>query len=249
VLDEGYSNSTLKAGSYNAHDHFYVRTEKQITPERAAAIRQLVVEWVPSVITNTPMSKQEQDEKVRDLLFATTVAFAGTGRVCRKPRIDFFLLHALTSSHFMLYLPQKLERPENQARLLAGYLSTLFSILLSSDSRKLDAALLMSYTEKPHRPGMEQGEHENSWSAMLPDNVRTIVIHTTRAFRTLLAMAERYGTVAKGVVAGAPDVDGSVFFRAAGVLMEVFDWNPADGGEWVGKRWEWSGIGWDEAWT
>jgi hypothetical protein len=249
VLNEGYSNGTFKALPYNAKSNIFISAAESLTTERTAAIRQLIVQWVPSVITNAPMSVQEQQEKIRDLLFTTTLVFAGTGRAGRPPRINFFLMHALTSSHFISYLLQKLERPESQARLLASYLAVLISLILSVGSPKLDSTLLMSYTDSPHKVGEELGEHGNAWSAMLPHVIRTHEIHIPKAFRTLLAAAARYGAVAKGAVAGAPEVDGSVFVRAAGTLMEVFEWIPADGCERGSKRWDFAGLGWDETWA
>jgi hypothetical protein len=103
----------------------------------------LVGQWVSSVITNAPMSAQEQQEKVRDLLFGATLVFAGTSHAGRPPRLDFFLMHILTPLHFMSYMLEKFVRPKNRAHL-ASHLSVLISLLFSACSPKLDGAPLMS---------------------------------------------------------------------------------------------------------
>lgn len=44
-------------------------------------------------------------------------------------------------------------------------------------------------------------------------------------------------------IKGMKELDGSVFIRVAGMLMDYMDWDKGEG-----KDWDRTALGWDEAW-
>ncbi|VDB87475.1 unnamed protein product [Peniophora sp. CBMAI 1063] len=278
VLGEAYSSGAMDAVMpYDPDKTFGERIKDALTEERLVKIRSLIQLWVPSagaaqhglLSENAPdLAAAELVEKAKELCFAATVAFAGTGRHGLKPRLDFFLMHVLTSSLFFPPLLGALKLPGSKARLLASYFGSLIVILLARGSPKFDAGLLMSYSATPSPPKGIAPKHDmpgalgdptspdnvGAWATMLPHILPARDSHTVKAFRSLYVYAQLYGGTLPGEVRGAKAIpggealDGSVFVRAAGVLLDVMGWVGPGGGEQEGN-WDRSALGWDEAWA
>ncbi|KZV69525.1 hypothetical protein PENSPDRAFT_652277 [Peniophora sp. CONT] len=278
VLAEAYSSGAMdRVMPYDPDKNLGERYRDALTDERVAKIRSLIQLWVPSagaaqhglLSENAPdLAAAELVEKTKELCFAATVAFAGTGRHGLKPRLDFFLMHILTSSLFFPPLLGALKLPGSKARLLGSYLGSLFAILLARGSPTFDAGLLMSYSATPAPPKGPTPKHdlpaalgdptipeyENAWATMLPHVLPALDSHTLKAFRSLYVYAQLYGgTLASEVrgakaIPGGDKLDGSAFVRAAGVLLDVMGWVGPGGGEQEGT-WDRSALGWDEAWA
>ena len=111
VLAEAYSSGAMDAVMpYDPDKTLGERYKDALTDERLTKIRSLIQLWVPStgaaqhglLSENAPdLEAGELIEKAKELCFAATVAFAGTGRHGLKPRLDFFLMHMITSSLFV----------------------------------------------------------------------------------------------------------------------------------------------------
>lgn len=262
---------------YDADKTLGDRLRDALTPARLSQLRSLIQLWVPSagaaqhalLSENAPdLAAAEVLEKAKELCFVATVAFAGTGRHGLNPRLDFFLMHILNSSLFFPPLLGALQLPGSKARLLGSYLGSLFAILLARGSPTFDAGLLMSYTATPapskgiapkHAMPAVLGDpadpaYANAWATMLPHVLPARDSHTVKAFRSLHVYAQLYGGTVAGevrgakAIAGGEKLDGSVFVRAAGVLLDVMGWVGPGGGEQEGD-WDRSALGWDEAWA
>lgn len=72
-----------------------------------------------------------------------------------------------------------------------------------------------------------------------------------KSIRALLYYSQKYGATQAGTVPGASKIpggetlDGSLFVRVAGRIMDVTGWVAAGERE---RRWDRSGLGWDEVW-
>jgi hypothetical protein len=178
-------------------------------------------------------------------------------------------MHLLTSSLFVPSFLKSIPSVENQKALLRAYVQTWGTTLMLRGRPRIDAALPMSYTAYPLPPdapkpilhssaiGGQEAESLNPWPALVADALHAPDSHTVKALRTLLYGTTRYGTVPKGGIigvlaadgtethSGIKEVDGTIFVRAAGVLMDTLGWvthGQAEGG------WDRSGLGWDDAW-
>ncbi|KZS86730.1 hypothetical protein SISNIDRAFT_541482 [Sistotremastrum niveocremeum HHB9708] len=115
------------------------------------------------------------------------------------------------------------------------------------------------------------GNEEDIWAAMARDVVHAPDAHTPKTVRTLLYAHRKYGGRKAGEVPGIwknslansnldeagggekgelwmeglDKLDGSLFVRCAGVLMDCMGW--VTRGERAGV-WDRSGLGWEEAW-
>ncbi|KAF8510455.1 hypothetical protein BU17DRAFT_98061 [Hysterangium stoloniferum] len=204
--------------------------------------------------------------RVEELIFAVTLLTFGSGKPNRKPRLDFFLMHLLTSSLFLPSYLKYFPSIKHQKALFRRYLQEWGEVLMLRGRPRIDATLVMSYTDNPIPPSRPPplahpeslaANGRNPWPAMIEDALHAPDSHTLKSLRALLYGATRYGTLAKGEIIGAwgPDgkethpgisqVDGSIFVRAAGVLMDILGW--VTHGQQPGN-WDRSALGWDDAW-
>ncbi|KAI0670778.1 hypothetical protein C8Q78DRAFT_1069524 [Trametes maxima] len=221
---------------------------------------------------DTARGQLEFDEKVEELIWITTLLLVGSGRRGRKPRLDFFLMHFLNASLFVSSLLAAIPSSESKAALLRALVPTLLIYLTIRGRPRIDAVLAMSYTDTPRPPNASEdlpqpwpasigdprnAEDFNPWPSIVASVVHAPDAHTLKAIRTLYYAAQRYGQAPPGSVPGAFDtegrethegiakVDGSLFVRAAGVVMNTLGW--VTHGQSAGQ-WDRSALGWDDAW-
>jgi len=270
VLREAYNSEAMTPVlPYDPNALLSKRRVDAMTPARISEIRRLTAMWH----CVSDLSPAELEIKAEEIPFLATLLFVGTGKRGRRPRLDFFLMHLLTSSLFVVPLIGTLKEGRSRARLLGAFLPTMLSILLTRGLPRIDAGLLMSYTDVPLPPSQRPGktgkqlpgviglagaiDYVNPWPCLLQHGLPAHDSHTVKALRALCIAAQRYGTVAPGEMIGAFDehgqetlegtstVDGTVFVRAAGVLLDIMGW--VVDGEPEGS-WDRSALGWDEAW-
>ncbi|KAF8588079.1 hypothetical protein K439DRAFT_1630110 [Ramaria rubella] len=209
---------------------------------------------------------EEIDSRIEELIFASTLLLFGTGKPNRKPRLDFFLMHLLTSCLFLPSFFKYINKVQDKRVLFRTYIQPWGTVLMTRGRPRIDPSLLMSYTDNPtppnfrthpEQPSSLNAESANPWPAMIADVIHAPDAHTVKSLRTLIYGATKYGTLSKGDVIGAwgPDgkethpgiseVDGTVFIRAAGVLMDTLGW--VTHGQREGN-WDRSALGWDDAW-
>jgi len=225
---------------------------------------------------NGKFTEEDLERVVEEAIWFSTLNFAGTSKKGRKPRLDFFLMHGLTSSLFIRSLCKNLvKNPESQVRLIRHWLAVILIVSIVRGRPQVDGNVVMGYTDRALPPNFRNvvpqpsddavpkpgdgvpEEGVNPWGVMVQSALRAPDSHTVKSLRTLLYGAVHYGTRGVGEVRGALDgegkevlkglgeVDGTVFVRAAGVLMNTMGW--VDWGMKEGS-WDRSAIGWDEAW-
>jgi hypothetical protein len=106
-----------------------------------------------------------------------------------------------------------------------------------------------------------KGEWASPWPTIIGAVVHNPDAHTVKVIRMLAYAAREFGTTGPGEVPGAffssknrqqeethvgiSKVDGSLFVRAAGVVMDVMGW--VSHGQRSGS-WDSTALGWDDAW-
>ena len=212
------------------------------------------------------------ESKVEECIWVSTLLLAGTGREGRKPRLDFFLMHLVTSSLFLKPLFAVLEKPAHKAALLNAYIPSLVLTILTRGRPRINPKLLMSYTDVPRPPvsaklpeptGTSLGNPKNDtdynpWPAMIEAVLYHKDSHVPKTLRTLIFASQNYGGKGPGTAIGAfhrdsgaethngtGEMDGTIFVRAAGLVMETLGW--VSYGQKEGE-WDRSALGWDAAW-
>lgn len=249
------------------------------TEEKRSRLRELVASW-----NLEDMSEEGLRKLQTELGFLVTLLTSGTSRPGHKPRIDFFLMHFLTSS---LFVPSYLKILDDKHKriFLQGYLLAGLQMCMSRGSPKLYPAAIMGYTEYPagpmplaadkaedsdklHAIGTPKDQKEgNPWLRIVDNALVAHDSHVPKSIRSLVYYAQHAGETPKGGYPGAKsqkeidsmdlskeekqwwkdinEVDGSVFVRGAGALMDVLGWTKE--GTKQGE-WDRSALGWDGAW-
>lgn len=234
-------------------------------PSRPAELRRLAAQWQ----IDTAHGQAELDAKLEELIWAATLLLAGTGRHGRAPRLDFFLMHFLNASLFVPSLLAAIPSMASRAKLLRALVPVMLMYLEIRGRPRIDPALLMSYTAVPTPPGERPSPDESAigdprdpryvdpWPAMVASVLHAPDPHTLKAIRALHFAAQRYGRTPPGGAIGAFDArgmethegmaraDGTIFVRAAGVVMDTLGW--VTHGQKAGG-WDFSALGWDDAW-
>ncbi|KAJ7435504.1 hypothetical protein FB451DRAFT_1194566 [Mycena latifolia] len=144
-----------------------------------------------------------------------------------------------------------------QGSLLQAYGRAFGQAIILRGRPRIDLALVMGYLARP-LPPVELGVGGGSaWLSLLRNAAAHREVHAITSIRTFFYCAREYGRTLAGAVGardaagkethgGAAELDGTLFIRVAGVLTESLGW--VDHGEKQGS-WDFSGIGWDEAWS
>ena len=211
--------------------------------------------------------------KVEECIWVSTLLLGSTGREGRKPRLDFFIMHLVTSSLFLKPILAALEKPAHKAALLSAYVHVLVLTTLTRGRPRINPELLMSYTDVPRPPvslgilpepnstsvGNPKNDSDyNPWPAMIEAVQYHHDSHASKALRTLIFASQNYGDKAPGSAIGAfhrdsraethkgtGKMDGTIFVRTAGLVMDTMRW--VNYGQKEGS-WDGSALGWDAAW-
>ncbi|KAF7363129.1 hypothetical protein MVEN_00665400 [Mycena venus] len=240
-------------------------------PDRGAELKRIYAKWSIDTTLTGAAAAQEFADKTEECLWQATLLLAATGRPNRAPRLDFFLMHVLTSALCLPSLLAVVEDPVHKAQLLQGYARTSALFVLLRGRPRIDIPLLMSYTAVPHPPqhappggedalgnpaGGEKGE-TNPWLALVQNALHHKDAHVLKAVRSLYYCGVRYGSNPPGSAIGAKDgegnethvgtgkMDGTIFVRAAGVVCDTLGWIAYGAKE---GEWDRSALGWDAAW-
>ena len=253
---------------YNPDALLSTRTRETSKNGRPEEIRRLSALWFAAEEPD-----EQLNIKVEELFWATTLLFAGTGKPGRKPRLDFFLMHLLNATLFLPSLLKAVPTQQSKAELIHAFLATLLMIVLLRGRPRIDTELMISYSTNPSPPHVEgapilQADSSatgdpndraciNPWIDILSSVIYVPDPHTIKAVRALYYASQHYGHTSAGDVVGTignngqetlkgiGKVDGTVFVKAAGVLMDTLGW--VSHGQTAGN-WDRSALGWDDAW-
>nr|XP_018263303.1 uncharacterized protein I303_04797 [Kwoniella dejecticola CBS 10117]OBR85461.1 hypothetical protein I303_04797 [Kwoniella dejecticola CBS 10117] len=240
--------------------------------DKARLLRELAEEWS---LTDAELSddKDGWERKFEEVAILVTLLACGTGRKGKDLKIDFFLMHTLTSSIFIPSYMPVLSIP-NRRLLLRAYVLVLLNTALARGRPSIDPQLIMSYDAFPVPPGSEKlmkpnkgdvigrpedKEGRNPWLGIVESSLAYTDSHVPKAIRSLLHFATLYGATEPGcfigsyltggqtheTIPGMANVDGSVFVRGAGAIMQQMGWTRE--GQEKGE-WEFSPVGYDEVW-
>ena len=271
ILREMYDSPVLHpVMPYDPNALLSKRSRDALKDGRSDELNRLIKLWHIDV----SRGQAELDEKVEEIIWLSTLLLAGTGRPGRKPRLDFFLMHMVTGSLFIPSILKAIPTMESKVTLLRSMLLVILVHTLIRGRPRINPKLLMSYTATPRPPSgtgfapckpdssaigsLADDNFVNPWPEIIASSLHHPDPHTMKTIRTLYYAAQRYGTTTSGNALGAlrldgteshegaAELDGTVFVRAAGVVMDTLGWvthgqKPAD--------WDRSGLGWDDAWN
>ncbi|KAF9532871.1 hypothetical protein CPB83DRAFT_846517 [Crepidotus variabilis] len=220
------------------------------------------------------ITDDELDKKIDEIFWVATLLLSATGKKGRKPRLDFFFMHFVTSSILIRPWFGYLKKQEHKAAFFRIYVFTMMALTLARGRPKIDISLAMSYPAVVRQP-MQSNEHIkpsedalgspfndddfNPWPELIQGALYHPECHVVKTIRSLAYYAKNLGTTSPGDIPGAwrdadsqvetfPGVgqlDGTIFVRAAGLVLNTLGW--CAHGQKQGK-WDYSALGWDEAW-
>ncbi|CAE6463738.1 unnamed protein product [Rhizoctonia solani] len=205
------------------------------------------------------ITEDENDiqQRIEELNWFVTLLFGvGGWNKDKRFKANFFLVHYVTSNIFVSSILSLLE-PKHQIDFMRAYFATSLVWYVAQGRPDLDIkGFFQSVTTDP-KPNLEPksvatNEPEgNPWYTILSHIVQHPDEHQIKAARALAHGAALYGTRTKGYfthteLKGAEEIDGTLFVRTGGLLMDTLRWNQEDT-EGTGRDggWDFSGPGWD----
>ncbi|TEB13961.1 hypothetical protein FA13DRAFT_1748166 [Coprinellus micaceus] len=238
ILRQVYDSEVLKPAPYEPNALFTARLRK-IVERGHVEMRKICAGFH----VDTRASDAVFASKVEQFIWASTLLMSATGRKGREVRLDFFLMHLVTSSLFLQPFLRVLENPISKANLLRAAPG-------ASPLRPTKSAIGLATDDADYNP----------WPVMFEDVVYHPDAHVLKAFRALAFGAREYGAVPAGEAIGAflsetdskeshpgaAQMDGTIFVRAAGMMMDYMGWTAH--GQEARDDWDRSALGWDAAW-
>jgi hypothetical protein len=261
---------------YNNDLLFSERRKGALEGDKPAEIRRICQPYYLA-IPNDP-SQKELESKIEEFIWAATLLAFATGREGRETRLDFFLMHLVTSSLFLPSVLRLLKNTRSKVALVRHFVPHLVVLMLSRGRPIIRANLVQEWTETP-RPAswekvdinkgkgsgvgdMKNDEDYNPWPALIQGALHHPDIHLAKAMRTLIYASENYSTVRPGEVPGAfrpGKTDREETFKgmsgADGTLFVRAAGAMMDYMKWTtcGEPprgdWDRSALGWDDAWV
>lgn len=247
ILAEVYRSSILKpALPYDPDALLSARMRAVLADGRPEEIRRICSQ----LQINETLGDSEFDAKVEELIWAATLLMFSTGKEGRKPRLDFFLMHLVTPSLFFKSYFSVLQNPAHKAKLIRAFVPSLILLTLARGRPIIKPELLMRYTDKPRPPlppaSLPQPSHTslgnpledndyNPWPNLASSALYAPDSHVLKTLRTLMYAAREYGDTPMGgaigaslrgggskeeTIKGISKIDGTIFVRAAGMMMD-----------------------------
>ncbi|KAJ7101866.1 hypothetical protein C8R44DRAFT_808806 [Mycena epipterygia] len=261
LLHEVYDSPKLVPMPYERTPITAERLARWITenPEQITAIRDIYSKWTFNLHDDEDFSK-----KVDECMWQAALLLGSTSKAGRKPRMDFFFMHFLTCALSLRAFMDAVKTPLYKAQLLQAYARTAALFIILRGRPRIDPALVMSYSALPVPTGSEGTPalgklgSGSPWLALLNNGCLHPEPHVVKSIRALFYCAQRYGDTPAGAVRGAIDnagkethagmaeLDGTLFIRVAGILTDWVGWVSHGDTE---RFWDFSGVGWEEAWS
>ncbi|KAL1714587.1 hypothetical protein EV715DRAFT_276465 [Schizophyllum commune] len=254
-----YASDVLQPGPYNK-DPTYAATLQRIDkffadPVRSRAILDLGNRWTFPPVEDTAAFAADLEHKMKEIIVQGTLLLAGTGlrrdAQGRPPLVDFHLMHLVTAGTFIRPLLAVAREPVFQARLLHLLMRMMLMTTILRGRPRPDIEALyarpatLDYEQdkllggpRSDANGALKGSNSSStrhtpggWSTIIDNAIHHPEPHVSKVARSLYYGAQLYETEDDLGVVG---VDGTLFLRAATVMLDGLGW-------W--------GLGWDEAWA
>lgn len=167
---------------------------------------------------------------------------------------DLRRVHLVTSN---IFLPSILSllKPTHQANLLKAYFVICLYVFVSQGRPSLDIKAFFEGTSVDPKPPSDSASGEqvgNPWYTVLSATILHKDEHHVKTERALAHSAALYGYRAPKYfkdtgLEGAEYMDGTLFVRAGGLLMDVMKWDRLNVGKADGrtKEDEEAALGWD----
>ncbi|CAK5283035.1 unnamed protein product [Mycena citricolor] len=240
-------NDAIGTGFYKISD----------SPIHTHALRNLYSKWSIDTTLEGAAFDAEISKRIEEAYWQAMLLTAGVGRTGHGPRIDFFLMHAITSAIVLPRLLDALPQKLHKVQMLQGFARACAVWGIARGRPHINASLLMSYPALPAPASLKTSTAADPWAPIITTGLDHFDSHVVKTIRGLYYGHIHYGNVPAGQVFGALDengnethpglakLDGTAWIRAAGITCTALGWM-AFGEE--GGKWDRSGLGWDAAW-
>ncbi|KAI5895057.1 uncharacterized protein SCHCODRAFT_02699022 [Schizophyllum commune H4-8] len=269
LFNDLYASDVLNPGPHNK-DPTYVATLQRIDEffsdsVRSRAILDLANRWTFPLTEDAAAFTSDLQHKMKEVIVQGTLLLAGTGlrrdAQGRPPLVDFHLMHLVTAGTFIRPLLAVAREPMYQARLLHILVRMMLVTTIMRGRPRPDIEALyarpatLDYEDDKLLGGPRSDAngtvkvHDSclpspgGWPTIIDNAIHHPEPHVSKVARSLYYGAQLYETERD---LGVPGVDGSVFLRAATVMLDGLGW--VSKGE-EKRGWDHSGLGWDEAWA
>ncbi|KAJ3566537.1 hypothetical protein NP233_g6943 [Leucocoprinus birnbaumii] len=262
---------------YNPELLVNARIKAALEGQKPAEILRIAQQYTLAIPNDA--SEAELESRVEELTWVATLLMFATGREGRETRLDFFLMHLVTSALFLSPVFNVLKSARSKVALIRHYVPTMIVLMLARGRPLIRANLVQDWTETPRPAGwdkvlginkdkdsgvgdMKKDEDYNPWPSLIQGATHHPDMHLAKAMRTLILASQKYGATGPGEVIGAfrpgkagreetfkgtSQLDGTLFVRAAGVLMDYMGWTVS--GNAAKADWDRSNVGYDGAWA
>ncbi|KAL1718046.1 hypothetical protein EV715DRAFT_202010 [Schizophyllum commune] len=264
LFQEIYESDALNPGPYDANAMFGDRVQQFLSnPAARHKVLDISSHWTFPPADDAAGFDVALQQKLKEAIVQATLLLGATGlrNDSRRlpPRQDFFLMHLLTSSLFMQPLLEVARKPIYQARLLQVYLRTAIMTTLARGRPRPDVHALYKHPvalgdeahdviDTPDANGKEirgrPARPVNTWPPIVDSACHHSESHVSKTVRALYFASKMYDT--EGDLGVVPGVDGTVFVRAATVLIDALGWISKGEKE---RGWDFEPVGWGLAWA
>jgi len=203
---------------YNREILVYTRVKTILEDGNLTDILRIAQQYTLAIPNDA--SEDELDSRVEELIWVVTLLLFATGREGRETRLDFFLMHFVTSSLFLKPLFSVIKSPRPKVALIRHYVLLLVIMMLARGRPLIRANLVQEWTETP-RPvkwdevmsinrgkdlgvgDMKKDEDYNPWPLLIQGAIHHPDLHLTKVIRSLVSANRKFGDRGPGEVIGA----------------------------------------------
>jgi len=215
ILRQVYESPILEpAMPYIPNHTIYDQARQHMGGGRPEEIRRICAQYY----IDEEGGGKEFESKMEEFVWISTLMLYATGKEGRKPRLDFFLMHLVTSAYFFGPILKMLPNPRHKAKILRAFLPTMVLFAIHRGRPVIKPELLMSYTTTPRPPvspecrpksdetavgtPLDDADY-NAWHEILASCVYAPDSHVLKVMRALVISSKKYGQIAPGDVIGA----------------------------------------------
>ncbi|KAG2172603.1 hypothetical protein INT44_002618 [Umbelopsis vinacea] len=189
------------------------------SPEASKSLLKHIAQW------QVAADADDINAKLKELYIASVDIYAASQRPGKKPLLDFFLMHLVTSVYFVRILLPSLNI-KHQAKLLRAYFAKVAQWYACRGSPKFDRSLIYNYqSTSPAK--------ENPWFEVWDMGIKNMDLHVVKVVRALSMADEIF----------SPDGD-HYYLKAAQMTVE----GTVHGDPLTHSAWSRKPPGYDEAW-